>query len=782
MAFPLKVSQPCAEFCWDSLDGSALIPMVAINIQLKLPMPQLADALALALEAAMPPRTEGAEEMATTPAAWKEHDTRDKDLQSEDLLVREESLLLEECNDVARHLVIPPPGLGDVSASIPGWPHMPPHPAAGECFPAGAQFPTPIPHDVPLDPRLQFIMRPEQLIHPVHGVPMPPFSHFPALPPLPPPPPAAPKIASSAAAELQLLAISRSNRSETEPRAAEASEALNLPTTGIAGENLEAGMLEKADKAGAAGLQAAEEVPDPEKKESLNAAMMEKVAGLLEQALESGKTSSEEAQSSLEEKRDEEEEDQQPLPTEGFVLARSRDALNQDAAGRKVPEEITAPASSPSTSDDDVSDAEPAPAFPALEKSLGTDGPDPKLEDPIEVNVSAGEETGTPASRCSNEIAHESSQQDAADMLGDVQWVVVNRWPGPFRPPYGFKGKEAKMAQSLAQEVLDVLQDGKPQALSVLRGTLDFKTRFDNCFFRQQPVPDGSWKKWLATLPLDFVYDYERYHMCQGSATHVRLQQFGHADNATGNDNSWETWDGSEMVDGGGEDAATTGAGAVSFSQSHASGKEWQDSADEQADTIDWIVSEQDPGEFAPPYGVGTKEARLLEQEVLNLLDNGTVYKIGSLRGIKSIGLRFNQLFWQRRSVNNGSWKKWLATLPGVELLCNPKTSPNHPDSVRLRCSQELQANHEKLAAMLGKWYSNDGQSYVIYDHDAGKSLTVQINRRNGKVEIFRGHIRISDTGQILWGSTSGIALYDVSQNTLVWQGPERRYAWKRAG
>lgn len=334
------------------------------------------------------------------------------------------------------------------------------------------------------------------------------------------------------------------------------------------------------------------------------------------------------------------------------------------------------------------------------------------------------------------------------------------------------------MAQSLAQEVLDVLQDGRPQALSVLRGTLDFKTRFDNCFFRQQPVPDGSWKKWLATLPLDFVYEYDKYHACQGNATHVRLQHFGHPDYPPDNDHSWETWGSFEMFDDGGEDAATTGAGGASSSQSRGAGK---DSAEEHIDGADWVVSKQDPGEFAPPYGVGTKEARLLEQEVLTLLESGTVYNIGTIRGINNIGTRFNQLYWQRRAVNNGSWKKWLATLPGVELLCNPKTSPDHPDSVRLRHSQENQANTEKLAAMLGKWYSNDGQSYVIYDHVADKSLTVQINRRNGKVEIFRGHIRISDTGQILWGSTSGISLFEISANSLVWQGPERRYAWKRA-
>eukprot|EP00931_Biecheleriopsis_adriatica_P004048 TRINITY_DN105777_c0_g1_i1.p1 TRINITY_DN105777_c0_g1~~TRINITY_DN105777_c0_g1_i1.p1 ORF type:complete len:482 (-),score=64.30 TRINITY_DN105777_c0_g1_i1:131-1576(-) len=71
---------------------------------------------------------------------------------------------------------------------------------------------------------------------------------------------------------------------------------------------------------------------------------------------------------------------------------------------------------------------------------------------------------------------------------------------------------------------------------------------------------------------------------------------------------------------------------------------------------------------FQPPYGLGSKEAQQLQDEVMKVLQDGQKIGIGLLRGINDIGMRFNRIFWKKDRVNNGSWKKWLHSLPGVEL------------------------------------------------------------------------------------------------------------------
>merc|ERR1711879_533238 len=71
---------------------------------------------------------------------------------------------------------------------------------------------------------------------------------------------------------------------------------------------------------------------------------------------------------------------------------------------------------------------------------------------------------------------------------------------------------------------------------------------------------------------------------------------------------------------------------------------------------------------FDPPYGVGTPEAASMEWEVIEHLRTNGATPIGSLRNVDGIGKRWNQLFWQKERVNNGTWKTWLASLPGVKL------------------------------------------------------------------------------------------------------------------
>ena len=98
------------------------------------------------------------------------------------------------------------------------------------------------------------------------------------------------------------------------------------------------------------------------------------------------------------------------------------------------------------------------------------------------------------------------------------------------------------------------------------------------------------------------------------------------------------------------------------------------------ADGDEWIIG-RDPGPFSAPFGMQTKEACELAKEVLRLLADGQPRNLGSLRNIDNIGIRFNKLFFQKRSVNNGSWKKWLATLPNADTW----NLDGQADRVRLR-------------------------------------------------------------------------------------------------
>uniref|UniRef100_A0A7S4UCZ9 Uncharacterized protein n=1 Tax=Alexandrium monilatum TaxID=311494 RepID=A0A7S4UCZ9_9DINO len=101
----------------------------------------------------------------------------------------------------------------------------------------------------------------------------------------------------------------------------------------------------------------------------------------------------------------------------------------------------------------------------------------------------------------------------------------------------------------------------------------------------------------------------------------------------------------------------------------------------------------QDVGPFRPPYGLGTSEARKLAEEVQrHLSEQGTV-DMGALRQVKAFGARFNSLFFQRPKVNDGSWKRWLASLPHLEVVVDPRRAPFHsncPTSVRWRRTHKV--------------------------------------------------------------------------------------------
>lgn len=96
---------------------------------------------------------------------------------------------------------------------------------------------------------------------------------------------------------------------------------------------------------------------------------------------------------------------------------------------------------------------------------------------------------------------------------------------------------------------------------------------------------------------------------------------------------------------------------------------------------------EQD-GFFDPPHGLGSAEAMDLEEEVISHLREHGECDMGALRQVNDLGRRFNEVFFHKSKVNDGSWKKWLASMDGVEVAVDPKVAAYHgnkPTVVRLK-------------------------------------------------------------------------------------------------
>ncbi|CAK9032305.1 cAMP-dependent protein kinase regulatory subunit [Durusdinium trenchii] len=93
-------------------------------------------------------------------------------------------------------------------------------------------------------------------------------------------------------------------------------------------------------------------------------------------------------------------------------------------------------------------------------------------------------------------------------------------------------------------------------------------------------------------------------------------------------------------------------------------------------------------GFFDPPHGLGSAEAMDLEEEVISHLREHGECDMGALRQVNDLGRRFNEVFFHKSKVNDGSWKKWLASMDGVEVAVDPKVAAYHgnkPTVVRLK-------------------------------------------------------------------------------------------------
>jgi len=98
--------------------------------------------------------------------------------------------------------------------------------------------------------------------------------------------------------------------------------------------------------------------------------------------------------------------------------------------------------------------------------------------------------------------------------------------------------------------------------------------------------------------------------------------------------------------------------------------------------------SDAEDGFFEPPYGLNSPDAFDLEEEVLSHLREHGDCDMGALRQVNDLGRRFNEVFFHKSKVNDGSWKKWLASIHGVKVVVDPKVGAYHgnkPTVVRLK-------------------------------------------------------------------------------------------------
>jgi len=155
---------------------------------------------------------------------------------------------------------------------------------------------------------------------------------------------------------------------------------------------------------------------------------------------------------------------------------------------------------------------------------------------------------------------------------------------------------------------------------------------------------DGSFKKWLLTLGFEASALYDR-NKCLVSLP----------------------------------------AAAVKKARSRGGRKSGSRAGEESADAEGY---HPEGGVFKPLHGLGSKEAKELQNEVISYIRRHGDTDMGALRGVNDLGRRFNEVFFHKSKVNDGSWKRWLASIPGCEVVVDPKVAAFHgnkPTVVRLR-------------------------------------------------------------------------------------------------
>jgi len=171
---------------------------------------------------------------------------------------------------------------------------------------------------------------------------------------------------------------------------------------------------------------------------------------------------------------------------------------------------------------------------------------------------------------------------------------------------------------------------------------------------------------------------------------------------------------------------------------------------------------------------------------VLDLLADGTPRGIGKLYATANMQPRFITIFFRGQAVRKAFWKKWLASLPGVELIHDASISVKDitDDDIYAR-RQYIESNGmvavfdvgEALNLLKGTWKSHDGSTYEVTVCVMGKSLSVRMTRPTGQIEFRKGVIE-GRLDEVIWGIK--FKLSQVSSKRASWQGRNKAYEWTK--
>mmetsp|Transcript_56114 Transcript_56114/g.103843 ORF Transcript_56114/g.103843 Transcript_56114/m.103843 type:complete len:536 (+) Transcript_56114:149-1756(+) len=247
----------------------------------------------------------------------------------------------------------------------------------------------------------------------------------------------------------------------------------------------------------------------------------------------------------------------------------------------------------------------------------------------------------------------------------DEEWEdeeEYEEWDHHAGSTYASSSKKWRSLQDLEEELCwEIAAYLKHGAKDVQDLAANFAVKF-NAMVRNHPDShynpdkknDGSFKKWLITCGFEVQTQGP-----QGKVAFVSVPDW---------------WVSSEAAVANGDEVRRSQRGRKAA-------KAWSEDDDGA-----WEGS--GGGTFEAPHGQGSPEAEKLAKEVLAYLSKHGPTDMGALRQVKDMGKRFNEVFFQRSKVNNGSWKKWLISLPNVETVVDPARAyyhGNQPTMVQLR-------------------------------------------------------------------------------------------------
>ncbi|CAK0869282.1 unnamed protein product [Prorocentrum cordatum] len=230
---------------------------------------------------------------------------------------------------------------------------------------------------------------------------------------------------------------------------------------------------------------------------------------------------------------------------------------------------------------------------------------------------------------------------------------------------------------SLVVEVVDFLSDGSKEMQIV---SSHFAVRFNhvvrnapNSQYNPNKKNDGSFKKWLVNWGFEVNPTYDR------NKSMVSIPRSG-----------LPSWTAKLLKPAKAKAKAKAKEQAKKKEEDLA--KSPHVAKEEEVDDDPYIPEEptSSAGPFKPLHGKDTEEALALEAEALSYIRERGPVDIGALRSVEDLGTRFNKFFFRKQRVNDGSWKRWLGSMPDVEFITGELASGLGPVAGRSGVAAQL--------------------------------------------------------------------------------------------